>query len=144
MLHLGAPPCTSPSVVNLNVTWSSRDFFGASLLYTPPYSPGPVLIVALPPLIVTSPVPNVCSRLPLPANAAAGRTRAETASAVKIHFFMLSFRSRRCGIAIAQARRTARNFFFSRAINRDRLTHSVWPSLTSPAGPNWVHRRSVG
>src|SRR5690349_11023745 len=57
----------------------------------PAYWPRSFVIVAC--LVFASttvlPVPNVRNGWSLPANAAAGRTRAEAASAVKIHFFML-------------------------------------------------------
>src|SRR5690349_20380538 len=88
MLHLGAPPCTSPSVLNVYVTWSSLPVFTLFFWYTPPHSPGSFLIFALEALMVTSPAPNPRIGLSLPANAAAGRTRAARASAVNIHFFM--------------------------------------------------------
>src|SRR6476620_11196453 len=91
MLHLGAPPCTSPSDLNENLTSLSLCFFGPSLLYTHPSSPGSTLKVALQFLILVSAVPQLTSTLPVgsfPADATTGRTRPVTTKAVKIHFFI--------------------------------------------------------
>src|SRR5690242_8182552 len=93
MLNRGAPPATSPVLRNETSTSASLELRLRDLRYTPPYD-GPTphtgsltmvfVMVTVPPLVVTCPVPNVSSwgaaaagsaRRPAALNASTGAMR---------------------------------------------------------------------